>query len=175
MGCSCVVLLAVGASAASLPLTAATAAARSPTPAQIRTAVDRARHARTLWATVNICDTPRYPDVIGIRAQMPSLGFGEQLQMSFAVDYFASDPHAFRRVAGTQRSVGLGRAQGGTHQSGWRYSFGAGAGRLRGTVSFSWKLGGRVVGRTQRTTTAGHPRADFGDPPHYSAAQCTIT
>ncbi len=168
-------LLVLGVGVASWAFAVTAAAAHSRTPAQIRAAVNRARHARTLWATVNICDTPHFPHVIGIRAQMPSLGFGEQLQMAFAVDYFSSANHRFRRVPGTVRTVGLGRAHGGTHQAGWRYNFSAGAGRLRGTVSFTWKLGGRVVGRAQRTTTAGHPRADFADPPHHSAGECTIT
>lgn len=97
---------ATGVAALAL-LAPATAQARrhhSPTRAQIRTAIDRALRSKTLWATVNICDTAHHPDVIGIRGEMPALGFGAALSMRIQVNYLASgrfkpDPGAAVRLA----------------------------------------------------------------------------
>ena len=63
-----------------------------PTKAQIRTAVARAERSKSLWATVNICNSKRYPDRIGVRGQMPSLGFAAWLSMDIQVQYY-SDAH----------------------------------------------------------------------------------
>jgi hypothetical protein len=155
---------------------AAQAAGHSgPTQAQIRAAVKRAEGSRDLWATVNICDTRRYPDVIGIRGQIPSLGFPAQLSMRFQVEYWSSKDKRFKPVRGTRQSVSLGTEQRGLHQSGVRVAFGPHAGSLRGAVRFEWRLGTRLIGQASHTTSHGHPSADFGDPPHYSARKCVIS
>ena len=54
------------------------------------------------------------------------------------------------------------------------FPFNAHTGLLNATITFSWTRDGKVVGQTRRRTTAGHPNADYGSPPRYSAAQCTI-
>src|SRR3954452_18804402 len=42
-----------------------------------------------LWATINICDTAKHPDTIGIRASMPGSGkTRERMYMRFQVQYF---------------------------------------------------------------------------------------
>ena len=51
---------------AALPVLDA-AAATPPSAAQIGRAVRNAERSRALWATVNICDTAKYPHVIGVR------------------------------------------------------------------------------------------------------------
>ena len=52
-----------------------------------------AAHARdnSLWATVNICDTAKQPDRIGIRAAMPGTPKGARLYMRFRVQYRSGD------------------------------------------------------------------------------------
>src|SRR3712207_9547261 len=46
--------------------------------------------SRHLWATVNVCDTERNPDTLGIRASMPgSFRRGESMWMRFRVQYFS--------------------------------------------------------------------------------------
>ena len=76
---------------ASLLATAVPAAASKrptgPTHSQISAAVARVKRSRNLWATVNICNTKRHPDVVGIRGQMPALGFSSALSMQV-------DPHS---------------------------------------------------------------------------------
>ncbi len=161
--------------APALSASAKSSGTQRPTAAQIRAAVANARRARTLWATVNICNSQRFPDVIGVRAQMPTLGLGERLSMAFRIDYWATASRSFLLVPNTKRTVSLGPARTGLHQGGWWYRFAPHAGSLRGSVTFAWTLGGRVIGRAQRTTTTGHGLADFGDPAHYSTAACTIS
>jgi hypothetical protein len=155
---------------------AAPAAARgsSPTRAQIRQAVARAEHSRKLWATVNICNTKHYPKVIGVRGQIPSLGFPASLSMTVGVDYQPTPKIGFKPDPQAKATISLGRSASRLQQGGVRFRFGAHSGPLRGRVTFQWRLGRRLIGSTQRLTTRGHHDADFGDPRRFSAAQCNI-
>jgi hypothetical protein len=163
--------------AAAIALLSAAAAEASGTPsnAQIRAAVRRAERSKELWATVNICNSKHFPNVIGIRGQMPTLGFPARLWMQFQVEYWSLRAKRFRPVAGTLQWVSLGLAKTGLHQGGIRVHFAPHAGRLRGRVRFEWRLGGKAIGDATHTTTRGHSDADFGDPPHFSAWHCVIS
>jgi hypothetical protein len=164
--------------AVSLLTLAAGSAARTrahrPTRSQMLAAARSAERSHYLWATVNICNTRRHPDAIGIRAQMPALGFPATLEMEFQVDRRSARSASFRPVSGTKRSVSFGSVKKGLQQDGVTFSFPTHAGALRGTVKFEWRLGHWVLGRSMRVTTRGHPSANFGDPPRYSAARCMI-
>jgi hypothetical protein len=149
-------------------------ASSSPTPAQVRTAVRRAKRSRDLWATVNICNTKRHPNVIGVRGQMPGLGFPATLEVDIQVDYWSPASKGFKPAPGAKRSIPLGRKQTGLYQGGWQFQFGPHAGSLRGLVTFKWKLGSKQLGRATRTTSAGHRDAEFGDPARYSSGNCVI-
>jgi hypothetical protein len=146
-------------------------------PADART-VDRSRH---LWATVNICDTKRYPDTIGIRASMPGSGrTGERMFMRFRVQYLSAEDNRWRDFASARGTdsgwVSVGSARFKARQSGWTFPFEmeqGGRHELRGVVRFEWRRGRRVVRRAVRRTRAGH-RAAFADPRRYSAAACVI-
>jgi hypothetical protein len=152
----------------------ASAAARSPTGAQIRSAIRRAERSRDLWATINICNTQRYPNTVGIRGQMPTLGFDAQLGMEIGVDYYSAADKAFKPVPGAQESIPLGTVRSGLQQGGVRFPLSPHPGTLRGSVKFEWRLGRQLLGRTTRTTKPGHRDADFGDPPRYSNETCVI-
>jgi hypothetical protein len=165
--CAAILLIA-------LAVPAAADGARAPTASQIRKAIRKAERSRDLWATVNICDTKRYPKAIGIRGQMPSLGFKAGLGMSFGVEYWVSAKHRFQPVPHVSESIALGTSRLGLKQGGVRFKFSAHAGHLRGSVTFRWRLGHRLIGSVTRKTTGGHPGADFGDPRRFSASQCWI-
>lgn len=152
----------------------AMAASRNPTPAQIDKAVARAKTARTLWATVNICNSSRYPNTIGIRGQMPSLGFPSWLSMQIQLNYYAKAKHRFVADPGSVKTIRLGRSSSGLQQGGALYAFKPHAGLLQATVRFFWRRLGVLLGTTQMLTTAGHPSADFGSPSRFSAAQCHL-
>ena len=145
-------------------------------PGQIARAVRQAEQSRSLWATVNICDTRKYHNDIGVRGQMPTLGFSSSLYMVVQVNYWSASQHQFlpiqSRLATTRLS--LGSISSGQEQDGAVFPFSAHTGLLNATFTFIWTRSGKVIGQTVRRTTAGHTDADHGSPPHYSAAQCRI-
>src|ERR687887_1776716 len=111
-----------------------------------------------LWATVNVCDTTKHPDAIGIRASMPGSPRGAQLAMRFRVQYRAGSG-AWADVAGADsgwRRLGAGR--GFPVESGWSFTFAHSSSEvvLRGRVRFRWRTRAAPPRFTQRSTTAGH-------------------
>jgi hypothetical protein len=170
--------LAISALAAMLlPASAlGSAAGNPPTPGQVRAAVLRAERSRHLWATINVCNTSAYPDRIGIRGQMPALGFPARLEMRIQVDYWAAAAKRFQPVPGRSASAvaRLGTAVGGLQQGGHTFHFKPGSGSLSGTIKFQWMRKGKVIGQISKPATGGHHGVDGGDPPHHSAATCTI-
>ena len=164
-------VLAAALFGASVPASAGTVG-----PARIARAVRTAEHSRSLWATVNICSSAKYPHALGIRGQMPTLGFSASMSMVVQVNYWSTTSHRFlpiqNKLATTRLS--LGSAATGLEQDGAVFPFKAHTGLLNATITFTWTRGGKVIGQTVRRTTAGHHDADHGSPPHYSAAQCLI-
>ncbi len=169
-----VAALSVSPVAAAAAPRRASAAQAGPTPAQVRTAIARAQAARTLWATVNICDTRADPNVLGVRGQLPSLGFAAWLSMEIHLNYYNQARKAFVADPGTVRTIRLGRSAHGLQQGGATYTFKGSTPVLEATVRFIWRRSGRLLGTTRAVTTAGHPSADFGSPPRFSAATCRI-
>ena len=66
-----------------------------------RAAVRRAERSRELWATINICSANAKPGggELGVRGQMPSLGFSATPQLQIPKPVFATDEMA-RFMAG---------------------------------------------------------------------------
>jgi hypothetical protein len=160
------VIAAVLALAAS-PSAAPAAAAKPPQP----------------WATVNVCDTARHPNAVGVRASMPgSGGLRERMFMRFRVQWRDPADHLWHNLlaGGDSGFIGVGSARHRVRQAGLIFRYDpprAGqALRLRGVVRFEWRRrGGRVVRALTRTTTAHH-RSDAGsDPKRYSAASCVLS
>jgi hypothetical protein len=151
---------------------------RNPSAAQIRRAVSSAERSRSLWATINICNSRRYRDTLGVRGQMPTLGFSASLSMLIGVDYYSTTSKHFVPIqsATAMRKVPLGNAASGLQQGGAVFGpFAAHTGLLDATITFTWKRAGKVLAQIERRTTAGHKDADFGSPPRFSAAQCRIS
>jgi hypothetical protein len=167
-------VLALGV-AAVVPVVPARASGRNPTRAQISRAVKRAKGSGSLWATVNICDTRRHPNTLGIRAQMPALGFPSWLSFQIQLNYYSASKRRFVPISKGSMLIRLGRWSHGLQQAGASFAFKPHTGLLNATVNFIWRRSGRLLGQTRRTTTGGHPRADFGNPPHFSAKQCRIS
>src|SRR3954452_15663729 len=129
-----------------------------------------------LWATVNVCDTAKHPDAIGVRASMPGTPRGARLTMRFRVQ--------FRTASGDWRDVqgadsgwrALGRAHGTAVESGWSFSIAhpQGADTLRGVVRFRWRRGDVLPPQAELATEAGHRSSAGAAPPAYSAATCVL-
>jgi hypothetical protein len=145
-------------------------------PGQIARAVRSAEQSRSLWATVNICDTGKYHNDIGVRGQMPTLGFSSTLYMVVQVNFWSHKQRRFLPIQSNLATtrLSLGRTANGLEQDGAVFPFSAHTGLLNATFTFIWSRGGTVIGQTVRRTTAGHTDADHGSPPHHSAAQCRI-
>jgi hypothetical protein len=157
-------------------LTASTslAATKNPTAAQIKHAVQTAERSKSLWATVNICDTKRFRNTLGVRGQMPALGFSASLFINLQVNFFDKTKKRFTPVPKATMRIPLGKVSNGLQQGGATFTFKKHTGLLNARITFEWVRGGKVIASTRRRTTGGHKGADFGNPPHFSAAQCRI-
>jgi hypothetical protein len=151
-----------------------------PTPAQIRKAVAKAERSKMLWATVNVCQTKGTQAAqggsIGVRGQMPTLGFVSTLSMTIQLNHYSATSKSFVALPEptAKRTVSPGAFASDLHQAGEVFPFSGPAGLLNATVTFSWTRAGKLLGRTTRQTTAGHRDAAGGRPAHYSTAQCQL-
>ena len=153
---------------------------KGPTAAQIHKALAKARRSRQLWATVNVCRLKGRHGArggsIGVRGQMPTLGFSSTLSMTIQLNDWSTKTKSFTPLSyrTAKTTVSPGRFASNLHQDGAVFPFGGPAGLLDATVSFSWSRGRTVLGTATRQTTAGHHDAAGGQPAHYSAAQCKL-
>ena len=128
-----------------------------------------------LWATVNVCDTAKHPNEVGVRASMPGVPRGTGRRMRFRVQWRDGDRWRYVEDAdsGWRRLPG---ARGRPVESGWNFEFAAPAReiRFRGVVRYRWLVGREVVRRAVETTEPGHRSTRGADPAGYSAATCSI-
>jgi hypothetical protein len=131
-----------------------------------------------LWATVDVCDTPRQPNTIGIRGSMPSDGHPhDTMYMRFQVQLLAAATRQWTAVGKTADSgfvpVGSGASP---RQGGHTFGFQPATSpyTMRGLVEFQWRRAGHVVHLASRTTVAGHVSLAGAEPKGYSAATCTL-
>jgi hypothetical protein len=153
---------------------------RGPTAAQIRKAVAGAERSKLLWATVNVCQTngkhAAHGGSIGVRGQMPTLGFAATLGMTIQLNRYSAKSKSFVALPypTAKTTVSPGTFATDLHQDGAVFPFSGPAGLLNATVTFSWTRAGKLLGRIAEPTTAGHPSAAGGRPARYSAAQCLL-
>jgi hypothetical protein len=134
-----------------------------------------ARRADRLWSTVNVCDTAKHPNEIGVRASMPGFPRGTARRMRFRIQY--RDGERWRYVTGADSGWrSLSRAHGRPVEAGWSFEFPPPESPItfRGVVRFRWIEDGRVIGRALEITESGHRSTAGADPPGYSAAICSI-
>jgi hypothetical protein len=165
--------------AAALAAAAVLIAAPAAAPAATAPTVD---DSPFLWATINICDTAKHPDTIGIRASMPGSGNAkERMYMRFQVQYWRA---SVKKWAPTDSTVdsgfqAVGAAKFKRRESGWNFSLTpppeGQTYRLRGIVSYEWRVGKKVVRSATKRTHSGHKNTSGADPKTFSAAECTIT
>jgi hypothetical protein len=158
--------------------------------------------ART-WATVNICDTDKSPDAMGLRASMPGNGTSQRMFMRFTVQWYSGSQNAWLDVpGGVSKWLYAGSARYVARQAGYTFNFvtpPAGRGYLlRGVAEFEWRALSRpAAARHDRWSTTvlrreegprwkvahegsiltrtGIRGVDGGDPPGTSKAICLIS
>ena len=133
-----------------------------------------------LWATVNVCDSPKHPDDIGIAARMPGNGKDLRMYMRFYVQYADGKEWRFVKEGGRSPWLLAGSARFSWIERGYTFSFDppptGTAYTMRGFVRFEWRRGKKkVVKRTHRYTSAGHPGTRDADPEDYSARKCKMS
>ncbi len=108
---------------------------------------------------------------------MPGTGDAdESMFMQFRVEYLDNRVWTNIGASGESPFEPLGNAASQSRQTGVDFRI-ASAGRhylLRGVVTFEWRVAGRTVASTLRSTTAHHSAGAGSDPPGYSAAVCSI-
>jgi hypothetical protein len=145
--------------------------------------------SKELWATVNICDTPAYPDSMGVRASMPGNGTRERMYVRFQAQVWSFRGQRWRQLRRKARSPWLyvGSARFRSQQVGWTFDFDRPEGKaflMRGLALFEWRKrkarhkSGRarwaVVMRRRRITRGGILGVDGGDLPGTSIDSCWI-
>jgi hypothetical protein len=152
----------------------------APTAAQIHKAVASAERSTDLWATVNVCQATGKNAAkggsLGVRGQMPTLGFASTLSMTIQLNRYSAKSKSFAALpyATAKTTVSPGTFATDLHQDGAVFPFTGPAGLLNATVTFSWTRAGKLLGSTTRQTTGGHHDAAGGQPAHYSIAQCQL-
>jgi hypothetical protein len=147
------------------------------------TASADAKRVKDLWATVNVCDTKKAPDDMGVRARAPGDGSRAQIYMRFTAQFRSGG--TWKRVErGRSKWLRAGSARFLNQEIGYTFSFHKPEpGRsylMRGFVQFQWRDRRKhhrhrvVVRRAQRYTEAGHP-TQGAQPKKFSAARCTIS
>jgi len=128
------------------------------------------------WATVNVCDTARQPDTVGIRAAMPGSPKGVRLSMRFRVQYKVGEESWADVENADSGWRTLGTAKGVPAESGWTFRFTRPSKpvTLRGVVRLRWRKGDALPRTDEVATEAGHRSSAGSDPAGYSAATCAL-
>jgi hypothetical protein len=138
-------------------------------------AADASKPPKDLWATVNICNTAKHPDSLGVRGRMPGNGTKQKMAMRFTAQYKSN--HKWHNAGSPSPWRSAGSAVFSWGETGWTFDFQKPTTGtqlvLRGLVNFRWKIHGKVVRTARAITTAHHPSAG-ADPKNYSAAICRI-
>ncbi len=142
--------------------------------------------SRSLWATVNRCDTAASPNTVGIRARMPGTGSRQRLYMRFEVQFYSAMRQRFVATGSSSRWIRVGDGRRSV-QSGYSFQFAdppvGGQFVMRGIVQFRYsarrkRKGKRarwiVVKRFERRTRGGFRGVAGGDPPSSSFEMCII-
>ena len=135
---------------------------------------------KNLWATVNVCDTPSHPDDVGVAARMPGNGTSQRMYMRFYVQYHDGEKWRFVKNGGVSPWRYVGGAKYTWAGLGWTFSFDPPprgiSYTMRGFVRFEWRKGKKkVVKRTHRYTSKGHPGTRDADPKDHSAKTCKMS
>lgn len=135
---------------------------------------------RDLWATINVCDSERFPNQLGVRARMPGNGTRQTMYMRFRVHWFSEQERIWHNVGGTgiSRWMRLGSARVRQREAGYTFAFDQPAAGsrfiLRGVVEYQWRRGRKVIRRARANTKGGFESTRGADPPGYSAGVCEI-
>jgi len=142
---------------------------------------------RPYWATVNICDTSKSPNGLGVRTSVPGNGSEERVYARFTAQWWSAAKQQWLSVAGagTTDWVYVGTSEYSSQQAGWTYHFSAPpTGKtyvLRGVTELVWRAEDDrrdgdwdIVRRRTLLTETGMQGVRGGDPLGTSKAMCLL-
>jgi hypothetical protein len=132
---------------------------------------------KNLWSTVNICDTKKHPNIVGIRGRMPGNGDKNQtMWLKVILQHQKNGKWANVTKGGASPWLKAGSAKFSWGENGYNFTINVKAGdkfKFRGQVKYEWRKSGNVVRSGARYTTSGHASSN-SDPEGFSAATCTV-
>jgi hypothetical protein len=136
--------------------------------------------SKDLWATVNVCDTLKHDNMMGVRASMPGDGDHTRMYMRFTAQYYDRTKQLWTEVkgSGVSRWIYAGLGIYARREGGYTFAFDqpktGDTFTLRGAVDYKWTNGGQTVRTAHLLTRRGHPYTNGADPKSYSAGICEI-
>jgi hypothetical protein len=136
-------------------------------------------HSHELWATIDVCNTPKQPDTIGIRGSMPGdKRARDKMYMAFRLQYLNAQQQ-WVNLAGSASAAYVAVGSGASsRQGGTSFELMPVAGKpavtLRGVVDFEWRRGKTVVMLAAEPTSASHLSLAGAEPAGYSSATCIL-
>jgi hypothetical protein len=147
--------------------------ARPPSRAAQRAALRQAERSRYLWATVNVCEPARR--VVGIRGQIPALGFSTRMRMIVRFGYYPRPGSRLHLIHDASLALGVGTHASGLYQRGAEFTFTAARPvTISGSITFEWFLARRLLGSTTRAARGRVRNVQDSRPRGESAARCRI-
>ena len=111
---------------------------------------------RPFWATVNICDTERSPNALGVRTSVPGNGSNERIWARYTAQWWSAADKEWKTVGGSGVTdwVILGDADMTSRQAGWTFRFvqpplGT-TYVMRGVVELEWRDHVQVARKSRR-------------------------
>lgn len=142
------------------------------------------------WATVNVCDTAKKRNSVGVRAGMPGNGTAQRMYIRFQLQWYRPAKRRYEGIGAPSTWVSAGSARFAAAQRG--FTFGGiadppagGRYKLRGEVRFEWrklapvKKGAKrkrevVVKQARRFTRGGLKGVVGGKPAGRSDGVCVV-
>jgi hypothetical protein len=121
------------------------------------------RRGRPFWATVNVCDTEKSPNALGVRTSVPGNGSGERIFARYTAQWWSGAKQKWLTVSGSGVTnwLFLGGADMSSRQAGWTFRFvqpSAGTTYvMRGIVELQWRDRGKAARKTRRGHSARRP------------------
>jgi hypothetical protein len=121
------------------------------------------KDVRPFWATVNICDTEKSPNALGVRTSVPGNGSGERIFARYTAQWWSGAKQKWLTVGGSGVTdwVLLGGAAMSSRQAGWTFRFvqpPAGTTYvMRGIVELQWRHRGKAARKARRGHGARRP------------------
>jgi len=122
---------------------------------------DAGKGKRPFWATVNVCDTAKSPNALGVRTSVPGNGSNQRIFARYTAQWWSGAKQEWLTVAGSGVTdwVALGSADMASRQAGWTFRFvqpplGT-TYVMRGLVELQWR--GRSARKAARFGTARRP------------------